>query len=206
MAGITAEAVSVFSFLPADVVSQRLQIESKYNFMPTKYRNSGPLPVIRKILRSEGINGFFRGLAPYLIVFGPGSAIWWMSYEWTKKTLSSILPLGNGSVESFGFKDHIQKGFSHLFCGSVAGISSTLITNPLDVARTRLQLFEIQNQYDKDSIRQGFLKVLKDIYKNEGLAGLYKGLRPRILIKIPGSAFAFLGYEYLKDFVSLPPN
>lgn len=203
---MSAELVSVFSFLPADVVSQRLQVERKYNFLPTKYRNTGPISIIRKILHTEGINGFFRGLAPYFIVFGPGSAIWWMSYEWSKKSITSIVPLAQGSVQDYGVKDHLQKGFTHLFCGSVAGVCSTLVTNPLDIARTRLQLMEYKNQSDQDSIRQGFLKVLRDIYKNEGFSGLYKGLRPRILVKIPGSAIAFLGYEYLKDFVSVTPK
>lgn len=202
LAGIAAEGASVFSFLPADIVTQRLQIESRYNFMPFKYRNHGAMPVIRAILQNEGMRGFFRGLTPYLIVFGPGSAIWWVSYEWTKNVLQPLLPTRAVSLERRP-QDHLVKATSHLVCGSLAGISSVLVTNPLDVARTRLQLLECRHAGDRRHIKGGFVSVLLDAYKNEGLQGLYKGARPRILIKIPGSAMAFLGYEYLKDFVAI---
>lgn len=207
MAGVCAEAVSVFSYLPTDVVSQRLQVERKYNFLPLKFQNRGPVSIVKNIYRDEGLGGFFRGLYPYLIVYGPGSAIWWMAYEWTKRLLDPVLPSApktEGYARSI--QDHLKKATSHLLCGSLAGVASVAVTNPLDVARTRLQLMEFKNSREKESIKGGFVRVLRDTYQNEGIAGLYKGARPRILIKIPGSALAFLGYEYLKDMVSLRPQ
>jgi solute carrier family 25 protein 44 len=203
MAGVCAEAVSVFSYLPTDVVAQRLQVERKYNFLPLKFQNRDPFSIVKSIYRDEGLGGFFRGLYPYLIVYGPGSAIWWMAYEWTKRILDPVLPSAPCSTKSV--QDHLKKATSHLLCGSLAGIASVMITNPLDVARTRLQLMEFRNSREKEFIRGGFVGVLRETYKNEGLAGLYKGARPRILIRIPGSALAFLGYEYLKDIVSTRP-
>jgi hypothetical protein len=205
LAGMFAEGISVFSFLPADVVSQRLQVERKYNFMPLKYQNRSPWPIVRNILKTEGISGFFRGMNPYLIVYGPGSAIWWVAYEWSKRLLNPILPSDPSLASSPLFSDHVKKAVSHLVCGSLAGFASVAVTNPLDVARTRLQLMEFRNHMERQSISGGFTKVLRDTFVNEGLAGLYKGSRPRILIRIPGSALAFLGYEYLKDS-SLKPT
>lgn len=196
-----AEAVSVTSFLPTDVVSQRLQVERNYNFLPLKYQNRGAIQIIKNILQQEGLNGFFRGITPYMIVYGPGSAIWWMAYEWTKRLIQPILPT-NPKIDS-DITGHFKKAASHLLCGSLAGIASVAVTNPLDVARTRLQLMEFKNHTERTSIKGGFIKVLRDTYVNEGMAGLYKGSRPRILIKIPGSALAFLGYEYLKDLTAL---
>ena len=167
--------------------------------MPLKYQNRKPWPIVKNILETEGVSGFFRGLYPYLIVYGPGSAIWWMAYEWSKKLLNPVLPSDPQLAGSPNVSDHFKKAMSHLVCGSLAGIASVAVTNPLDVARTRLQLMEFRNQAERQSIMGGFTKVLRDTLRNEGVAGLYKGSRPRILIKIPGSALAFLGYEYLKD-------
>lgn len=203
LAGICAEFASVFSFLPTDVVSQRLQIERRYSFLPKKFQNTGAVPIISNILKQEGLGGFFRGVKPYLIVYGPGSAIWWCAYEWSKKALNPVLPSDPTRGQAKSYSDHFKKAASHLVCGSIAGVASVAVTNPLDVARTRLQLMEFRNEAERASIRGGFIKVLRDTFMNEGIAGLYKGARPRILIKLPGSALAFLGYEYLKDMTAL---
>lgn len=202
LAGVCAEAVSVFSYLPTDVVSQRLQVERRYNFLPLKYQNRAAIPIIKKILREEGVGGFFRGLYPYMIVYGPGSAIWWMAYEWSKRAVDPFLPTVFTERRGTAF-EHLKKALSHLLCGSVAGVASVVATNPLDLARTRLQLMEFRYHKERESISGGFVRVMKDAYNNEGVAGLYKGARPRILIKIPASALAFLGYEYLKDWTAL---
>jgi len=157
---------------------------------------------VKSILNQEGLGGFFRGFTPYMIVYGPGSAIWWVAYEWSKRALNPILPSDPELAKSASTLTHLKKAFSHLICGSMAGVASVIITNPLDVARTRLQLLEIRNNAEKQSISAGFTRVLRETFQNEGIAGLYKGSRPRILIKIPGSAIAFLGYEYLKDMAA----
>lgn len=202
LAGVCAETVSVVSYLPTDVVSQRLQVERRYNFLPLKYQNRAAIPIIKNILREEGIGGFFRGIYPYMIVYGPGSAIWWMAYEWSKRLVDPILPTTFTDTHGTTI-EHVKKAMSHLLCGSIAGVASVVATNPLDLARTRLQLMEFRNQKERESIGGGFIRIMKDAYKNEGIAGLYKGARPRILIKIPASAMAFLGYEYLKDWTAL---
>lgn len=156
-------------------------------------------------MKEEGIRGFFRGIVPYMIVYGPGSAIWWMVYEWSKRIVDPILPSAPTSPSSQGRTpwDHLKKATSHLLCGSIAGVASVVATNPLDLVRTRLQLMEFRNHNERSYLREGFIKVLQDTYKNEGLRGLYKGSRPRILIKIPVSALAFLGYEYMKDLTAI---
>lgn len=92
-----------------------------------------------------------------------------------------------------------KQSINHLISGGVAGICAVAVTNPLDVARTRLQLLEVGNPKESEQIRQGFWKIMKNIVKDEGIQGLYKGMKPRIFVKIPGSAIAFLGYEWLKE-------
>ena len=81
------------------------------------------------------------------------------------------------------------------------------MTNPLDVARTRLQLLEASNVQEQRTLQQGYLHLLRKIAVEEGLRGWYKGLKPRLYIKIPGSAITFLGYEWLKEWslIAAPP-
>jgi hypothetical protein len=42
--------------------------------------------------------------------------------------------------------------------------------------------------------------LAKGLWKNEGIAGFYKGLRPRLMVAIPGSMLALSGYELIKSW------
>jgi hypothetical protein len=65
-------------FLCSDSVqiSQRLMVQGysgheKYN---------GGLDVARKIIRTDGIRGFYRGFGLSVMTYSPSSAVWWASY------------------------------------------------------------------------------------------------------------------------------
>lgn len=193
-AGIAAEVVSAFSYLPTDVISQRLQIRPKVDFLKLKYQCRSSTQIAKSIWKAEGIRGFFRGFWPYMIVFGPGSAVWWAGYECTKSSWNLC-----GRFLGLDQENAIFRNLNHLFSGAVAGVASCVATNPLDVARTRIQLFEFANAHERETLSRGFFRLLKNIYVSEGIQGLYKGMKPRLYAKIPGFAVAFLGYEYLKN-------
>lgn len=57
-------------------VSQRLMVQgysghASYN---------GGLDVARKVLKSEGIRGLYRGFSLSVLTYSPSSAVWWASY------------------------------------------------------------------------------------------------------------------------------
>lgn len=198
ISGLAAEAVSGLVYVPTDIISQRLQAQHGINFLYRKYQFKGTSDVVKHIFKYEGCKGLYRGYGPYLAVFGPGSAIWWSSYEVFKKLsfigfkkLDKIIGMNSG-------KEVIQT-LSHLVSGAFAGICSCLVTNPLDVARTRIQLLEATNIRESHLLKRGFFNLLFDIHQKEGWRGLYKGVKPRIFIKVPGSSIALLGYEWLKE-------
>jgi solute carrier family 25, member 44 len=190
MAGIIAEGVSALVYLPADLVIQRLQVARSYSFLPYRIQDRSSLGIVRRLVKTEGLRGLLRGYWPYVATFGPDSAVWWMSYEYLKKRLSSLK-----SPE----EDKASTDWGVILASSaVAGLLSTFVISPFDVARTRLQLLEVSNIQEKSKLRQGFFSILKEIYRNEGLHGLYKGIKPRMYISIPVSTISLVGYEYLK--------
>lgn len=81
---------------------------------------------------------------------------------------------------------------SHLFIQSVAGtlggFTTTIITNPLDVVRARLQVQRI------DSMSQAF----RDLWHEEGLTMFAKGLSARLVQSACFSFSIILGYETIK--------
>ena len=188
IAGFTAEAISALLYLPADLVIQRLQVAQKYSILPEKYQDRSSLGVVRRLWRTEGARGMLRGYWPYVATFGPDSAIWWMSYESLKRLM------GTNTTEG-SFTDL----FKILLASATAGVLSTLAISPFDVARTRLQLLEVGNAAEREVLKRGFLNILKRIFAEEGLHGLYKGIKPRVYISIPVSTVSLIGYEYLKS-------
>lgn len=197
MAGVIAEAMSAVSYLPTDIVTQRLQTHSGISFLPKRYQTGSTLSICKHILKTEGLKGFFRGYVPYLAVFGPGSAIWWAVYESSKASFECCFDHSQPANHSMHFTP--IKAVNYLISGSLAGVLSCLVTNPLDVARTRLQLLEFGDGLERKTIRGGFISLLQKTFREEGMAGLYKGVKPRLWVRAPGSAFALLGYEYLKS-------
>lgn len=86
--------------------------------------------------------------------------------------------------------------------GSVGASTSNLITYPLDLIITRLQ---IQKQYQKNasdtSVQEyrGLIDATEKIYNNEGgLSGFYAGLASDTLKTLADSFFFFLLYNHLR--------
>ena len=70
--------------------------------------------------------------------------------------------------------------------GALAGITSTVATNPLDVIKTRLQCSETS---------VSALAVARGVLSESGWRGFYSGLYPRIAAAIPRSVCTVLFYE-----------
>lgn len=77
--------------------------------------------------------------------------------------------------------------------GSMAGVVSTAVTYPLDLARARMAVSHKEKYH---SLLEVFLKSIRE----EGAFSLYRGLIPTILGVIPYAGCSFFTYETLKRF------
>ncbi|KAL9332300.1 hypothetical protein ACSQ67_001910 [Phaseolus vulgaris] len=92
-----------------------------------------------------------------------------------------------------------------LLCNAAAGASAGVIAAtfvcPLDVIKTRFQVHgvpQLTNGSVKGSIIVG---SLEQIFRKEGLRGMYRGLAPTVLALLPNWAVYFSTYEQLKSFL-----
>jgi solute carrier family 25 S-adenosylmethionine transporter 26 len=86
------------------------------------------------------------------------------------------------------------------FCGAVAGCTAAAITNPLDVAKTRI----ILAQKDSTLSRGSILTALQLVYKEKGWRGMTAGVAPRMAWMSLGG-FLFLGtYDFMKKWMYNP--
>uniref|UniRef100_UPI00358E1590 mitochondrial S-adenosylmethionine carrier protein isoform X2 n=1 Tax=Myxine glutinosa TaxID=7769 RepID=UPI00358E1590 len=84
-------------------------------------------------------------------------------------------------------------------CGALSGGFAAALTTPLDVAKTRIMLAEAQS----DTAVGNVLPVIVNVYKTQGVPGLFAGILPRVLwIGVGG--FIFLGsYQKLGQLLQI---
>ncbi|XP_028829913.1 mitochondrial glycine transporter B isoform X2 [Denticeps clupeoides] len=82
-------------------------------------------------------------------------------------------------------------------CGSLSGTCSTLLFQPLDLVKTRLQT--VQNNMHPGAPRVGMLAVFLNVIRTEKLLGLWKGVSPSFMRCIPGVGIYFSTFYSLKQ-------
>ncbi|XP_029796390.1 mitochondrial glycine transporter isoform X2 [Suricata suricatta] len=73
-------------------------------------------------------------------------------------------------------------------CGSISGTCSTLLFQPLDLLKTRLQTLQPSAH---GSRRIGMLALLWTVVRTESVLGLWKGMSPSIVRCVPGIGIYF---------------
>jgi hypothetical protein len=139
-------------------------------------------PEIRKIglsglVKQEGIAGLYAGA----------------SYTAARNVCGSFMLFGvNSYVKSTFAEDKASSKPSllHLAISSTAGsVSAILISCPLDVVKTRIQS-------GSHAGLSGSI-IIKNIYKQEGFGGFFKGAVPKVAVVGPKLIFSFTLAQYL---------
>lgn len=153
---------------------------------------------LKKLLKHEGVLGFYKGNGASVIRIVPYAALHYMTYEQYRSWLLGNYPnLGSGS--------HID-----LLAGSASGGTAVLCTYPLDLARTRLayQVVDTRGSFEygtkgfqSQTAYKGIKDVLFSVYKEGGVRGLYRGVGPTLIGILPYAGLKFYIYEELKSHV-----
>lgn len=85
----------------------------------------------------------------------------------------------------FSLKDYNEATFMQNFCASIGGaVASITVAAPLDVVKTRIQNRNFDNP-------ESGVNIIKNLIKQEGFGGFFKGLTPKILVVGPKLIFSF---------------
>lgn len=107
----------------------------------TTYCN-GPIDVVRKVIKSEGFRGLYRGFGLTALTQSPASALWWGAYGAAQHMIWRSLGYGD-DMEKPSQSEMITVQAS---AGMFAGACSTVITTPIDTVKTRLQsLYDVDH-------------------------------------------------------------
>ncbi|PKK80059.1 mitochondrial carrier protein RIM2 [Rhizophagus irregularis] len=179
---------------PLDVVKTRLQSTYYQSNMPYSGRAAIPIighfvqtgKILKGVRHKEGFRALFKGLGPNLVGVIPSRSINFFTYGNGKRFLTEL----NGGQET---------SWIHLSAALIAGITTSTLTNPIWLVKTRMQLQSSSNTGSSQvSIKyKNSFDCVKKIIQEEGVRALYKGLSASYL-GITESTIQWVTYEYFK--------
>lgn len=178
IAGGCATIVGDGVMTPLDVVKQRMQLSSKARYTST-------FECTRQVYANHGLRAFYAGYKATLLMNIPFTAVYFTGYETVKRALLDWRHIDGDA--------HFSAS-SHCVAGACAGAAAAAITNPLDVVKTRLQT---QGEVGARRYR-GLVDALRSIRVEEGIPGLFRGVRARVLFHMPAAAVCWTTYEFCK--------
>lgn len=205
LAGGAASLVGQTIIVPFDVISQHIMVLgmnahgqhiNPLGIKTTAKKSELAIRIAREIFRRDGLTGYYRGYTASLLAYVPNSALWWGFYHVYQGQLVHLSTSIRELSHSFLLADELIKvlpsNTSHLFiqciAGAFGGFTTTIITNPLDIIRARLQVQRLDS----------FGRAAQALWTEEKFHMFFKGLSARL---VQSAAFSFsiiLGYETIK--------
>mmetsp|Transcript_2914 Transcript_2914/g.3903 ORF Transcript_2914/g.3903 Transcript_2914/m.3903 type:complete len:341 (+) Transcript_2914:366-1388(+) len=94
-----------------------------------------------------------------------------------------------------------QSHWAHFIAGGVGGGVAAFITCPLEVIKTRNQALHRKQLLEQHAFGTRTVYSFLDIYRTEGVRGLFKGLGPNLVGVAPARALHFSTYSGVKRFL-----
>lgn len=222
-AGIAAETLSCVLWVPIDVVKERMQVQRRRQEMQGSspgiyYRNT--FDAFRQIMKSEGVVGLYRGYGATIASFGPFSALYFVFYEQAKKwaqqrhlgDAAAATTTASGASKADEARHEQLPLHWQILTASFAGSAASLATNPLDLAKLRLQ---VQRGVLAANVASSSpttatatapatthyrhtLHALGVIVKEEGALALFRGAGARMAFHAPSTAITMTLFERCK--------
>lgn len=192
VAGSSARIISSFATAPLELIRTR-----QASLIASSNVPSGMFHDFRYLLRQGGMISFYKGLGPLLLRDAPFAAIYFLCFEKFRSNLSDTSTLGRWSGGYYK-EQEMQLPASldllHTFTsGASAALVATILTGPFDVAKTRIQTLN-----KATGANAGTLSCMRQIFREEGVKGLWKGNVSRMIKVVPGHSIMITCYIFGK--------
>lgn len=169
---------------PTQLIKTRFQSQSLSTSSKHKYNSFSD--AVRKIIKSEGFLGLYKGLNLNLMQI-PVSYLYLTTFEYSKEKLTDILDRRRRIEQQEKHTNNDQKGTSnlsnknliltYLISGFIASSLSQIVATPLDVVVQYKQVYHSKNMQKDANIKgKSGLQIFNELYKKDGfLKGFYRG-------------------------------
>ncbi|KAG1148321.1 hypothetical protein G6F37_003992 [Rhizopus arrhizus] len=165
---------------PLDIIKTRIQVQGK-QADDEHYKSAWD--GITRIMEKEGISGLYAGLGSSLIGTASTNFTYFYCYSFLRKAYNNRYNPRGGTLSTA----------MELTLGAAAGALTTLITTPVSVITTRQQTLP-------PSERQDVVGTCKTIIDEEGIEGLWRGIRPSLVLCV-NPAITYGSFEKIKQIV-----
>ena len=156
----------------------------------------GAISCARTVYKKEGLRAFYRSYTTQLSMNIPFQVTHFVSYEFLQDRLNY---------------ERRYNPISHMLSGAGAGAIASVVTNPLDVAKTLLNTRSQLKQPSSSSGSgtgstqrlSGMVSAMATIYRTNGVKGYYKGVTARVLYQMPSTAICWSVYEFFKNALGM---
>ena len=209
VAGATARVLAAGAVSPIEMFKTRMQASRTTNGGHFAETVKG----IGEMVSSHGYASLWRGLTLTLWRDVPFSGIYWWGYESIRGILTDARERGRGHVRATGeyrgrarsrsqsHENHTATFTDAFIAGASSGAVASFVTTPFDVGKTRRQVFvepgaPASGAEKKLAPEQRSMpRFLWHIFREEGMAGLWRGWIPRTLKVAPACAIMISSYE-----------
>ncbi|KAI9489580.1 mitochondrial carrier domain-containing protein [Zychaea mexicana] len=185
VAGSAGAMFALSLVYPLDIIKTRIQVQAKHEGLDDKEQEhyTSALDGITQIMQKEGLAGLYAGLGSSLIGTASTNFTYFYCYSLVRDLYNKNYNPGGGTLSAA----------LELLLGAAAGAMTTLVTTPIAVLTTRQQTLPSDE-------RQGVFATCATILSEEGIAGLWKGIRPSLILCV-NPAITYGSFEKIKQFV-----
>ena len=187
VSGMSAGAVNAVVGCPMDTIKVKMQT------FPTE--NPSVRAAILKSVRTDGFfRGLYAGLTPFLLANVGENAVLFLAYGQSQRLVAFAL----------GTERDKMGPVSNALAGSCASVFSAMWLCPTEHIKCRLQVRRemMKANPEMSGAGHGQITLAARMVREEGVVGLYRGMRATWAREIPGYFCFFLGYEGTKALIS----
>jgi hypothetical protein len=170
-----ARFIQTIAINPIYVIKTRFEVVGFHGY-------SSFFEAFKRIRAEEGYSGFMKGLKQGIVKDVPSSALFYSLYEGFKY---EFVKMGVHSVQ--------YQAIGASLCATVV---VALLTNPIDVIRTRILYLHFSKNTNHDY--KGIISGIAQLARQEGARGLLAGLAPKFVKKSVSGMAVWTSYESLK--------
>ncbi|RZC33877.1 mitochondrial ornithine transporter 1, partial [Asbolus verrucosus] len=191
-AGFLGGIALVYVGQPLDTIKVKMQT------FPTVY--TGMVNCFMRTLKSDGVyRGLYAGTVPALAANITENSVLFFCYGFCQKFIQKLSD--TPTIMELSTIQNATAGFLASFFSSVA-------ITPCELIKCKLQaMYEMQNQQaflGQKVEKMGPTELIRQIVREDGPVGLFRGLVPTLVREMPGYFLFFGSYEGARELFTLP--
>ncbi len=139
------------------------------------------LPLLRGVVREQGVPALWRGNFANCVRVFPTSALRFFFFDFYQRAARAGAP-----------EDRPLSMLRQLTAGAMSGATTLTLTYPLDLLRTRIAT-------DMTSRKVGYIRKIVDTLNESGPLGMYRGYLISVVEIAPYLSISMGGYHWLKE-------